>query len=136
MVKAVTYILENDATVQGIVGTRSEGTTTDYKVFPLVVPQSEKEPYVAARLVSQVNLGKDDSCGFSYVIQVVCVHGSYDQMTTLAIAVKNALINQTPGDVNGIAFGYLNQINATDGEFTKEHNLYSRILTFDGTDGS
>jgi len=127
MIKAVTYILENNSTVQGIVGLRSAGT--DYKVFPVVVPQSEKAPYIAVRLSGKTSLGKD--CGYTYTVEVVSYHTSYDDVTTLNAAVISALTGQAGATVNGVAFGALNFSNESD-DFVKDHGLYAKVTSFEG----
>ena len=129
MVKAVTYILENNVTIQGIVGLKSNGT--EYKVYPVVVPQSEKEPFLVVRQAGKVPVGKGcDS--FTYTIEVLCYTLSYDGVTTLADAVVSALEGQSTATVNGVAFGFLNFFNEVD-SFSADHgNLYVKLLTFEG----
>jgi len=128
MIKAVTYILENNATVQGLVGLRAS-SASDYKVFPVVVPQSEKAPYIAVRLSGKSSLGK--GCGYNYTVEVASYHTSYDDVTTLNAAVITALTGQARGTVNGVAFGALNFSNESD-DFAKDHGLYAKVTTFEG----
>ena len=129
MIKAITYILENNATVQGLVGNRVGGTTTDYKVFPVVVPESEKSPYIAVRLVAKTKQAK--GCGYLYSVQTVSYHTTYDGVTALNNAVIAAIEGQASGTVNGVAFSFANFSNESD-EFVNEHKLYAKISTFDG----
>ena len=130
MVNAVTYILDNNATVQGLVGLRSTGGS-DYKVFPVVVFESEKAPYIVVRQSGKVSLGK--SCGHTYTIDVICYAGSYDAVKALSAACITALEAQTSGTINGYAFGYLNATNEIDGEYVRDFNLYTRVSTFEGS---
>ena len=129
MVNAVTYILDNNSTVKNLVGLRA-GATTDYKVFPVVVFESEKAPYIVVRQSGKVRLGK--ACGYNYTIDVICYAGSYDEVNALNDACVSALEGQAGATVNGYAFSYLNVVNEVDGEFIREHNLYSKVATFEG----
>lgn len=128
MVKAITYILENNATVQGLVGNRVGGVTTDYKVFPVVVPESEVAPYIAVRLVGRTLQGK--GCDYTYSVQTVCYHTTYDGVTTLNDAIISAIEGQAAATVNGVTFSFANFTNESD-EYVKEHSLYAKISTFD-----
>ncbi len=130
MVKAVTYILENDATVQGLVGTK---TTTDlesyHKIYPVVAPSNETAPYCVARLSGKNELAKD--CGYEYLIDVMSFATSYDGVTTLNDAVIEALKGQAPGSVNGITIGRITFVNEIDG-YDVERKLYAKTTTFGG----
>jgi Protein of unknown function (DUF3168) len=129
MVKAVTYILENNATVQGIIG--QNAAADKYKVYPVIVPQSEKEPYLVVRQASKVATGKGCS-SYDYSVEVLSYHTTYDDVTTLAEAVRSALEGQATTTVNGVDFGFLNFTNEVD-SFSVEHgNLYVKVLTFEG----
>lgn len=130
MVKAITYILENNATIQGIIG--QNAAADKYKVYPVVVPQSETEPYIVVRQTGKVAVGKGcDS--YNYVIEVLSYEKSYDDVTTLANAVRSALEGQSTTTVNGVAFGFLNFTNESD-SFSADHgNSYVKISTFEGT---
>jgi len=129
MVKAVTYILENNATIQGIIG--QNAAADKYKVYPVIVPQSEKEPYLVVRQASKAAVGKGcDS--YLYQIEVLSYHTTYDDVTTLSDAVRSALDGQATTSVNGVDFGFLNFTNEVD-SFSVEHgNLYVKVLTFEG----
>lgn len=130
MVKAVTYILENNAGVQALVGLRSNAV--DYKVYPVFVPESEKEPYIVVRQAGKVPKCKG-SDNFDYTIEVLSYALSYDAVTTLADAVKSALEGQATTTVNNVAWGYLNFTNEVD-SFSADHgNLFVKISTFEGT---
>lgn len=130
MVKAITYILENDSTVQGIIGQNASGDK--YKVYPVVVPQSEKEPYIIVRQSGKVATGKGCN-SFDYIVEVLSYHTSYDNVTALAAAVKSALEGQGTTTINGVAFGFLNFTNEVD-SFSVDHgNLYLKLQTFEGT---
>jgi hypothetical protein len=134
MIKAVTYILENDPVVQSLVGGNSR--SSKHKVFPVIVPQSEVEPYIVVSLVNKQKLGRD--CGFSYFISVTCYETSYDKVTVLNQAIIDALELYPSGVVNGVDFSGLNFENEKDEymvdriAITHEHPLYAKSSTFIG----
>lgn len=137
MIKAVTYILENNVTVQGLVGLNIAGDK--HKVYPVMVPVSEVEPYIAVRLVGKDLAGR--GCGYIYRFQVSSYAESYDNVTTLNDAIVAALTAQASATVNGVTFSYLNFITEHD-EFTTdrisvtfEHPLYMKVSTFEGHAG-
>jgi hypothetical protein len=134
MIKAVTYILENDTTVQQLVGGNSRADK--HKVYPVIVPESERDPYIAVRLLSKETLGRN--CGYRYNIGVTCYHSTYDGVTALNQAIIDALETYPSGNVNGVDFSGLNFLNESD-EFmvdriavTHEHPLYAKTSVFLG----
>lgn len=133
MVNAITYILDNDATVRSLVGLKTEPQTDNhYKIYPVVAPVGEVAPYIAVRQAGKVEAGKN--CGHTYSIQVVSYAKSYDDVTELNDAVIDAIKNEANGTVNGFEFGFLNLSNEQD-DYVKEHSLYAKILTLDGNGG-
>jgi len=129
MVKAVTYILENDSTVQGLVGLNA--ANDKYKVYPVVVPQSEKEGYVVVRQSGRVKTGKGCNT-WDYTIEVLSYHPSYDDATDLGNAVISALEAQIPASVNGVAWASIWLTNEVD-SFSADHgNSYVKLATFNG----
>lgn len=131
MVSQTTYILGNDVTVQGLLGTKPEAqTSTYYKVYPVVAPQGTTAPYIVVSQQSKINLAHDN-CGYEYSIQVVSYAKSYDEVTELNDAVISALRSQTNGTVNGLPFGFEEVTNESDG-FDKDNSLYAKITTFNG----
>ena len=138
MIDAVTYILENDPVVQGLVGNNK--ANNKHKVYPIIVPQTEVEPYIAVRMVSRVSLGKN--CGHQYTIQVASYTLSYDDTTALSQAVIDVLDGHEGGTINGVEFGWLNFLEENDQNFgvdrisiTHEHPVYARVATFTGVCG-
>ena len=130
MVKVVTYILENNATVQGLVGLRANpDTDVKHKVFPVVMSQDNKAPYIVVRLSSRARAAKN--CDWTYGVQVVSYANSYDDVTALNEAVITAIENQARGTVNGETFGFMYCSGESD-DYVKEHNLYAKITTFEG----
>lgn len=124
MLKAITYILENDATVQGLVGLNKAGDK--HKVYPVVVAETEAPPYIAARISGKVLGAKD--CGYIYTIEVNSYHHSYDSVSALNQAVEDALLAELPGTVNGVNFGFVQIVSEAD-DFIKDHDLYVKTLS-------
>jgi hypothetical protein len=129
VVKAVTYILENDSTVQGLVGNKTTVDLESYhKIYPVVAPSNEIAPYCVARQSGKSVLAKD--CDFGYFIDVMSFADSYDSVTTLNDAVIAALTAQAPGTVNGIAIGRITFNNEVDG-YDVDRRLYVKTTTFE-----
>lgn len=125
MLKAITYILENDATVQSLVGLNKAGDK--HKVYPVVIPETEAAPYIVARITGKTLGAK--GCGHIFTIEVNTYHYSYDDVSALAEAVENALLSEGEGTINNVAFGWAQFVNESD-EFVKDHDLYVKTLTF------
>lgn len=127
MVKVVTYILENDSTVQGLLGEKSHGE--NHKVYPVFVPQSEKAPFIAVAQTERVRIAKDVSCGTEYGIIVAAYCNSYDQLDDLCDAIVDALDGQR-GSINGVSVGSICYDNQNDLDFDKDHLVFGRSTTF------
>jgi hypothetical protein len=125
MLKAVTYILENDATVQAAVGLNKAGDK--HKVYPVVIPETEVAPYVVCRISGKTTSAKN--CGYIYNVEVIAYHYSYDDVSALMEAVEDALLSESPGTVNDVQFGFAQLLNESD-DFVKDHDLYSKTSTF------
>lgn len=131
MVDAATYILRTNATVQGLVGTKTPTDVSSYaKIFPVVAPSEEKAPYIIVRLSGKTPQGKN--CDFEYSVDVISCATSYDSVTALNEAAVNALTGQAQGTVNGVSFGYLNIANEVDGAFEREGYVYTKTTTLTG----
>lgn len=128
MIKAITYILENDSNVASLVGNNAANDKT--KVYPVVVPSSEKAPYIAVRMTSRSLLAK--GCSFLYGFEVICYANSYDDVSEIEDVVTTCLTGYTPGNVNGFTIGRINFTNESD-DFVKEHNLFVKVLSFEST---
>lgn len=126
MLKAITYILENDNGVQSLVGNNAAGDK--HKIYPVVVPETENAPYCVCRVVGKTKSGKN--CGYLWTIEVASYHRSYDDVTLLNDAVITALESEGSGTVNSESFGWANMTNETD-DFNKDHDLYTKITTFE-----
>lgn len=125
MLKAITYILENDSTVQSLVGLNKAGDK--HKVYPVVIPETEAAPYVVARISGKILGAK--GCGHIFTIEVNVYHYSYDDVSALAQAVEDALLSEPEGTINSVSFGWAQLLNESD-EFVKDHDLYVKTLSF------
>lgn len=126
MLKAITYILENDPTIQSIVGSNS--TASKHKIYPVVVPESEKAPYCVARVSGREMMGKN--CSYKWNIEVTSYHTSYDYLDDLNEAVINAILNESAGTINNENFGFAVLISEIDG-YNSDHSLYMKATTFE-----
>lgn len=125
MLKAVTYILENNAGLQAEIGQNK--AATKYKVYPVVVSETESSPYCVCRIVSKNTAAKN--CGYIWSIEVVSYATSYDKVTAVNEAVITAMESQASGTINGESFGYAVFENEYD-SFDKDHDLYAKSTTF------
>lgn len=125
MLKAITYILENDVTVQSVVGLNKAGDK--HKVYPVVIPETETAPYLVARITGKTLGAK--GCGYIFTIEVNAYHYSYDDVSALAAAAEDALLSEGQGTINGVSFGWAQLLNESD-EFVKDHDLYVKTLSF------
>lgn len=137
MIKAVTYILENDSVVQALVGDNSR--SDKHKVYPVIAPQSEIEPYIVVKLGNKTPLGSSSACGYDYNIIVMSYETSYDRVIALNQAVIDALVNYPRGTVNSVDYGGLMFTSESDEAFgvdrisvTHEHPVYAKVSTFRG----
>ena len=128
MVKAITYLLDNNSGVQALVGMKSSGE--GYKVYPVAIPSTEKAPYIAVSMVGMNRPARN--CNFLFTFNITCYHTSYDNATELAEAILDAIEQQAPATINAEEFGFAILVNAADG-FSKEHELYSKTLTFEAS---
>jgi hypothetical protein len=128
MIKAVTYILENNATVASLIGNNAANDKT--KVYPVVVPESEKAPYLVVRMTSKTLQGK--GCNFLFGFEVICYAKSYDDLDEIEDAVTSALTGQVADNINGWAVSYIHFTNESD-DFVKEHALYAKVINFEGS---
>jgi hypothetical protein len=130
MLKAVTYILENSAAVQALVGSKTvSGLESYHKVYPVVAPAEEKDSYVVCKISGKSELAK--GCDYTYQIDVASYATSYDDVTALNSAVITALGSQAMGTINGVDFGSLTFSNEVDG-YDVDRRLFIKITTFEG----
>lgn len=125
MLKAIISILTNDATVRSLVGQNK--AKDKYKIYPVVVPETETHPYLAARITGK-NLGAKN-CGHIYTIEVIAYHSSYDSVSALIEAAEDALLSEPAGTIEGISYGFSQLMNESD-DFVKDHDLFVKTATF------
>jgi len=131
MLNAVNYILENNATVQTLVGSKTvEGLESYHKIYPVVAPAEEKDSYCVCRVSGKAETSKGCDT-YEYLIDVASYATSYDNVTTLNAAVISALTVQASGSVNTVDFSYLNFVNEVDG-YDVDRRLFIKITTFNG----
>ena len=132
MIKAITYILNTDATFQSIVGQNSR--TTKYKAYPVIAPQAELVPYSICRMTSKDLLHKGRSAGgrnaFKCGFQVTSYANNYDDVDTIDSAVLEALVPFN-GISNGISISYMEFSNSSDDYVDAYGGLYVRNSTFE-----
>lgn len=127
MVKVVTYLLENNSTVQALLGDKSHGD--GHKVYPIIIASGEVAPFIAVGQTDRLRLGHDLSCGTEYTIFVNAYSKSYDDLDALCDAVIDALEGQS-GTINTVSVGSVVYDNQTDLAFDKELEVYGRSTTF------
>ena len=123
MIQGVTYILNNDATFQGIAGLNKAGAK--YKAYPVICPLPEEAPYSVVLLTGKISFGqcKDADTTFSYSFDVVSYHKNFEDVVTLDEAVVDALVGKT-GTYNSIVFNEIRFDNTRDGEYSSEYALF------------
>ena len=131
MLKAVTYILENNATVQSLVGNKTvDGLESYHKIYPVVAPSEERDAYCICRVAGKAEVSKGSDT-YEYLIDVAIYNTSYDNVTELNAAVISALTTQASGTINGVDFSYLNFVNESDG-YDVDRRLFFKVTTFNG----
>jgi len=122
MVTGVIDLLIANSAVQTLVGLNSE--SDKYKVYPVMVPQKEKHPYITVRQTAKVRVGKD--CSFMSAVDITSYAKSYDEVVALDSAVFAAIEN------NGT---FLSLTGTSDGWVQADGDgLYSRTSTFEGVE--
>jgi hypothetical protein len=134
MVKAITYILANDATVVSLVG--ENGAENTAKVYPVIATQSEKYPFIVVRQAAR----QPEYCRgqrpttFNYKYDVAIIAKDYDELDALQVAVIDAIENKSiSAAINGVRFtDRIRNTNAIDVEYIEKYECYERVLSFDG----
>ena len=131
MIKAITYILNTDATFQTLVG--QNAAATKYKAYPVIAPQNELVPYSVVRLTGKELLHKGRSAGGrnSYLCSflVASYEHNYDDVDILDNAVIEALVPYR-GTVNGVEVSFMEFISSSDDYVEAYGGLYVRNSTF------
>ena len=133
MVKGITHILKNNATIQGLVGQNVAGNR--YKVYPAVCPQPEKYPYIVVRLTGKTPIeSKEAPNTYEYTYDVYSFSNDYDGAEAIDNAVVDALDHIAEGTHNGVVFSEIRHTNTVDGNYIEDYGgLFSKISTFIAT---
>lgn len=132
MTIGVIQILINNNTVKSLVGLNALGDK--YKVYPLVVPQKEKHPYIVVRLTGRPPVECKDVSpkDFTPSVEVLCYHENYEGALLLEEAVIDALDNTT-GTYGGVRINELRYSDTSEDFIDVDGNgLYVRRPTFAG----
>lgn len=134
MVKALTYILANDATVASLVG--DNGAANTAKVYPVIATQAERYPFVVVRQAARLPefcRGQRPTT-FNYTYDVAIVAKDYDELDALQEAVIDAIEDASvSATINGVRFtDRIRNTNAFDAEYIEKYECYERVLTFAG----
>lgn len=132
MVKAITYIIKNDATVASLIGQNADGTVT--KVYPVIATQREKYPFVNVRQSSRT----PEECRgqrpttFNYTYEVSIYAEDYDETTDISRAIIDALENtDISSPINGVEFtDRIRNTNEIDAEYVEEYACYAKVVSF------
>ena len=132
MVKAITYILKEDATVGTLVGANAASDTK--KVYPVIATQAESYPLITVRQASRIpeQCRGQRSTTFNYGYEVSLYCKDYDEMDSLEAAIVDAIENVSiSAPINGVTFtDRIRNTNSVDGEYLDGYKCYSRILSF------
>jgi hypothetical protein len=128
VVDAVTYILNANTIIQGLIGKNS--ADDKWKIYPVIAPQSEIAPYITVRILARPRMGK--GCNWNYQLQVVAHANSYDKVKEINEAIIIALESQVSQIVNNVEIGYINFMTESD-DYLREHNLFVKISVFEGS---
>jgi hypothetical protein len=137
MVKAITYILNQDSGVQSLV--RQNKASTKYKNYPGVAPIQEEAPYTITRLASKPPLAEckgNIPKEFLPTYEVFVYTKSYDDTEILSHAVVRAIERVESAQVNGVSFTDIRYLNSRDQIVMVEGDskvLYGRVITFEAT---
>lgn len=130
MTNGVIDILINDSSIQSIVGMDKDEET--YKVYAVLCPQPEKDPYIVIRINSEEPMEcKDGTNDSTYNFSVYCFGNSYEKIDEMSAAVK-LVLNRYTGSADGVQFEEIRYVTLRDeGVEVSGKVLYSRVLTFD-----
>lgn len=132
MVKAITYIIKNDATCVALIGNNRDDDTV--KVYPVIATQREDYPFVNVRQSGRVPIecrGQRPT-SFEYTYDVNVYTKDYDSCETISRAIIDALENQSITDpINGVTFtDRIRNVNEFDADYVDEYECYAKVVQF------
>ena len=139
MTKALIDILIDDSNIQALIGQKTQANTSEYKVYPLVVTQGEKPPYLVVKTTSRppVECKSQRPSAFTPTAQVICYDPVYEDVLAIEAAVIDALSGKS-GSFNGINVTYIRYVDSTEEwiQNTDGQGLYVRIPTFEAQENA
>jgi hypothetical protein len=132
MTTALIDILIENSTVRNLAGRNVRDDK--WKIYPLVVPQGEKPPYIVVRTTSRPPIFCKGSSpnDFTPTAEVTCYAVNYDDTLTMEAAVINAL-DEKEGVHADVRIMSLKYIDMSEGWINNDGNgLYFRSPQFQG----
>ncbi len=129
MITGLIQHLKNNASVQTAVGQNKAANT--HKVFPIVCPQGEDNPYILVRLHSREPRKAGINCNPTYddlIVRVACHSEKYSEIESLDTAVFNALEGAS-GTLEGSEFDIIRIVDSKDA-FDEDAETYVRITDY------
>ncbi len=116
MTNGIVNILINDSNVRSLVGNKQAANTSEYKVFPLVVTEGTKPPYIVVRTLSKPSIPCKGmrASSFQPIAQVSCYCVKYEDALALGAAVTDALDHKSAGTYNGVNINYLRYVDQSE----------------------
>lgn len=138
MTAAIVAILIADVNVQPLVGMNASGDK--YKVYPVIVPESEAHPYIVVRTTSRPpeECKNQRPSAFMPSVTVFCYAQTYEAVLALEAAVIDALDHKDGGTYGGMNLNNLRYMDTSDA-FVKTNDgigLYVRQPQFDAQENA
>jgi hypothetical protein len=131
MTSGIIEILIEDTGVRTEVGLNKAGEK--YKVYPMVCPEGEEQPYVIVSMVSndaQTSMDKTDASLLDYPqYNVICYAKNFRKTETIHAACRAALDDKESVTDAGAEFERIWLANEKDG-FDNGAQLYAKIATY------
>lgn len=130
MIAGIIEILTENIDIQTKVGQKSN-TPGEYKVYPVVSPQTEKAPYITVNQTGRNALCKGSSAS-NYSFDVWCTNINYEDSKELGDAVLEVLNGHSFLTDVGYAFSHINMVNQREVfEKIEEGVLNINIVSFE-----
>lgn len=131
MMQGIIEILTEDAGVQTVVGMNA--TSTKYKIYPVITPQTEKPPYVVCALTGSTPAQTKDCVSTLDNENFDCLiySNNYEQGHAIDIAIRAALDGKQSNTDNGIHFSKIWFQSRRDAAVEgKEGMIYVRVASY------